>query len=358
MGLRKWGGLRTWGDAESVPIGTVTIGTVSATQATAQVNFSYSGTDETGYKYRLNSGTPIDINSTNPFTIPNLTAGTQYTVEVVAYNATGDGNYSALTSFTTEAEPVSPIGTITFGSISVTESTASVPFSYNAADETGYEYQLGSGAIISATSPISLSGLTDGTLYAIKVRAINATGSGDWYSDNFTTETAQSIPVGTVTIGAIAVTQTSAQVNFTYSNTDATGYKYRLNNGLAIDINNTNPFTITGLTSDTSYTVEVLAYNAVGDGSYSAASSFTTEAEVVITSNIYILDQKVPNGTYLGDVWNVSEGVRVGTGMQSFVFLDGESTLAVPLPVNTEYQYLIKGDNPRATGIADFGFTI
>lgn len=177
-----------------------------------------------------------------------------------------------------------PVGVITFGVVSVTEDTTSVPFSYDASDESGYEYQLDGGAITSATSPISLTGLTGDTSYTIKVRAINASGSGDWFSESFTTEAATVTPVvpqGTVTVGTVIPTRTTVEVNFTYSDTDTSGYKYRLNSGSPVDIGTTNPFTISGLTADTNYSIEVLAYNATGDGSYSVASNFTTEADVV-----------------------------------------------------------------------------
>lgn len=85
-------------------------------------------------------------------------------------------------------------------------------------------------------------------------------------------------PSGTVTIGTITPSSTSASVPYTYSASDQTGFEYRLNGGTAASIG-ASPATISGLTAGTPYSLEVRAINAAGAGAWSAAANFTTEAE-------------------------------------------------------------------------------
>lgn len=108
MALNKWGGLNKWGDIAQPPIGLISIDSTITTATTARVNYSYNDTDETGFKYRLDNGSPIDIGTTNPFTIYGLDAETEYSVELLAYNASGDGNYQSPTVFNTQEANVTP----------------------------------------------------------------------------------------------------------------------------------------------------------------------------------------------------------------------------------------------------------
>lgn len=85
-------------------------------------------------------------------------------------------------------------------------------------------------------------------------------------------------PSGTVTIGTITPSTTSASVPYSYSAGDATGFEYRLGGGTAASIG-ASPATISGLTASTPYSLEVRAINATGAGAWSAVSNFTTEAE-------------------------------------------------------------------------------
>lgn len=84
-------------------------------------------------------------------------------------------------------------------------------------------------------------------------------------------------PTGTVTIGTITPSTTSASVPYTYSAGDATGFQYRLDGGTATSLG-ASPATISGLTASTIYSIEVRATNADGEGAWSAAANFTTSA--------------------------------------------------------------------------------
>lgn len=183
-----------------------------------------------------------------------------------------------------------PTGTVTIGSITPNSTGASVPFTYSAADQTGFEYRLNGGAAVTGTaSPQVLTGLTSSTAYTIEIRAINASGQGAWSTAaNFTTSApAAQVPQGTVTIGTVTTTQTTASVPYTYSLSDQTGFEYRLNGGSAVTAT-ASPQSLTGLTANTAYTIEIRAINATGAGTWSAVKNFTTAA--VATGTLTITD--------------------------------------------------------------------
>ena len=84
-------------------------------------------------------------------------------------------------------------------------------------------------------------------------------------------------PQGTVTISAVDPGETTAEITYSYDDTDETGFEYRIDGGTAVSIG-ASPATITGLTASTEYDIEVRAINAVGAGAWSAVSSFSTSA--------------------------------------------------------------------------------
>lgn len=181
-----------------------------------------------------------------------------------------------------------PTGTVTIGTITPNSTGASVPFTYDAADQTGFEYRINGGAAVTGTtSPQVLTGLTSSTAYTIEIRAINASGNGAWSTAaNFTTDApAAQVPQGTVTIGTVTTTQTTASVPYTYSLSDQTGFEYRLNGGASVTAT-ASPQPLTGLTANTAYTIEIRAINATGAGAWSTSAPFTTAAVPVGTITI------------------------------------------------------------------------
>jgi hypothetical protein len=81
------------------PQGTVSIANITLTDDTAVITFTYDNSDQDGFKYRLDGGSPVTI-SGSPINLTGLTGGTTYSIEIYAYNAAGDGN-STTDNFTT-----------------------------------------------------------------------------------------------------------------------------------------------------------------------------------------------------------------------------------------------------------------
>lgn len=116
-----------------------------------------------------------------------------------------------------------PTGTVTIGTITKTATTATIPYTYSAADQTGFEYRLNGGApVADAASPVDLTGLTPSTAYTIEVRAVNASGAGAWSAvANFTTDAGGDTtpPTFTVAPAVTSISTTTATVTATINET-------------------------------------------------------------------------------------------------------------------------------------------
>ena len=169
--------------AGNPPQGTVTIGTITPSPASASVAYTYSLSDQTGFEYRLDGGAAASVGA-SPATISGLTASTTYAIEIRAVNANGAGAWSASANVTTsaagDAENPTLTGSVTFASTTQTSYTAQWPAGSDNVAVTGYEYQIGStaGAWTDAGNNLSaaITGRTAGTTETVYVRAYDAAG--------------------------------------------------------------------------------------------------------------------------------------------------------------------------------------
>ena len=111
-------------------------------------------------------------------------------------------------------------------------------------------------------------------------------------------------PAGTVTISGVVATDTTAEVTFSYSDSDATGYEYRLDGGTAASLGS-SPATISSLTPNTEYDLEVRATNAYGNGSWSSVTTFGTDNPISGGGSI-------GNGTTVANLHRINVGIGVG----------------------------------------------
>ena len=169
------------------------------------------------------------------------------------------------------------------------DGSASVAFTAPGSDGgaaiTDYQYRLdGAGAWVStgsATSPVTISGLANGTPVGIQLRAVNAVGPGP--ASNTVTVTARTTPDAPVITGATAG-DGSASVAFTAPGSDGgaaiTDYQYRLNGagGWVSAGSTTSPVTVTGLTNGAPVGIQLRAVNSVGPGPASDTVTTTPTA--------------------------------------------------------------------------------
>ena len=160
------------------------------------------GSAITTYKYSFDgsSWTTRQTGTTaSPIVITGLTNGTSYNVQIKAVNANGDGTATSSTSGTPYTVPGVPTSvTATAGS-----AKASVAFTApanNGSDITGYTVSSNTGGFSATgtTSPIVVTGLTNGTAYTFTVTATNSAGSGTASSaSNSVTPTPATVSVST-----------------------------------------------------------------------------------------------------------------------------------------------------------------
>ena len=157
----------------------VTSGNTSASVAfVAPTN--NGGSAITGYTVTTNPGGITATGATSPINVTGLTNGTAYTFTVTATNAVGSSVAStpstSVTPATTPDPPTSVVATAGNASACV---TFTAPASNGGRVITGYTVTSSPGGITAtgATSPINVTGLTNGTAYTFTVIATNALGN-------------------------------------------------------------------------------------------------------------------------------------------------------------------------------------
>ena len=268
-----------------------TIVTATAGNALATVAFTLTppasdgGSPITGYTATSNPGSFTGTGTTSPITVSGLTNGTTYTFTVTATNSVGTSlPSSASNSVTPITIPYAPtIVTATAGNALATVAfTPTPPASNGGSPITGYTAISNPGSFtgIGTTSPITVSGLTNGTVYTFTVTATNSVGTS-LPSSASNSVTPITIP-GAPTIGAATAGNAQAMVAFTPTppasngGSPITGYTATSNPGSFTGTGTTSPITVSGLTNGTVYTFTVTATNAAGTGPPSGISNRVT----------------------------------------------------------------------------------
>jgi parallel beta-helix repeat protein len=258
-----------------------TIDTITPSSGSLSVNFtaaSDGGSAITNYAYSTNNGSSFTTRSpvatTSPITISPLTNGTTYNIVIRAINAAGNGTSSSAVAAVPYTIPPAPtIGTITYPSTQ----TISVPFTQSSTGGsaiTNYEYSTDNGFTFTSagttSSPLVISNLSNGTMYTVKLRAINAAGTGT--SSVAKTATPRTEP-GAIVATVTANTTTTISFSWPTPSVEYSGvltYKISLNGAAPVTISSgittdatTTYYTRPSLVAGTAYFVYFTATNGV-----------------------------------------------------------------------------------------------
>jgi hypothetical protein len=209
----------------------------------------------------------------------------------VAVATTGTDNRVMTSSYNTVANPP-VITSITEGSNSVSVAFTQ-PASVYAPAVSNYEYSTDNGSTwttrdpISTSSPITISGLNEATVYAIRIRAINTVGTScESSAESATTLSLPSAPTNLVASGI----NTGGIIQFTAPARDGgqsiTNYEYSTDGGATwitpSPAITSSPLIISsGLINCTPYQVKIRAVNSVGSGAASAAVTLTPSTSTI-----------------------------------------------------------------------------
>jgi len=264
-----WGMSLFWSDITTGTPGSLPAAPTNLTAAAGNMTLTVSWTAATGatsheLRYGETSGSGTWETATSPKTLTGLNNGTMYYVQVRGKNAAGEGTHAETTG-TPLALPAAPTNlTAAAGNMMLTVDWTAAPgaTSHEIAYVEGTSEPDNWGDTTTNTSH-TLTGLTNGTLYTVRVRGKNTAGTGD-YHETTGTPTAATTPAPTNVVakpyldGQLEVTWTPAE-NATkhqvrYGTTSGSG-TWKDSTAGTPDL----PHKITGLTNGTMYYVGVRA---------------------------------------------------------------------------------------------------
>jgi prepilin-type N-terminal cleavage/methylation domain-containing protein len=271
-------------------------GVTGTSGQSAQVPVSWTAPVSTGgaaitsYTATASPGGATCTSAATSCTVTGLTNGTSYTFTVTATNTAGTSAASSAsasaTPYTTPSAPSitsTQSGTLSSG---IAYIYFNAPASSGGSAVTNYQYSTNGGSSwttrspASTSSPITLSGLTDGTTYSLAVRAVNAAGSGTASSNS--SQLVYTVPaVPTVSVAAgdrVAYVTWSSNGNGGSAITSAY-VQYSTNGGStwatygSVATSGSQTIYITGLErQQITYTFRVALGNSAGYGNYGAGS--------------------------------------------------------------------------------------
>jgi fibronectin type 3 domain-containing protein len=291
-----------------------------------------------------------------------LTNGTAYSYKVVAFNRTGSGPPSNAVEATPLAAPteLTAIG----GDRVITLSWRASPgaMSYAVFRRTKNSYFSRVGGPVAATTLVD-AGLTNGTPYIYRVRALTGNGGSDFSNPAFATPKTAPSPPPAAAPQNVSATPGNGQIQLSWNAvTGATDYRvFRTTNGTfsttPIATVTTPGYLNTGLVNGTTYSYRVAAHNAGGDGPFSAVVSGVPGAAPGVPTNVNasagnamvtLSWTAVGNATsynvYRSTTTNGQANPPLATGVNNPAFVDS------PVTNGTTYFYKISAVNAFGEG--------
>ena len=313
-----------------------------------------------------------DVSNVTTFSIPGLSANTTYYYRIRAYNASGAGsNSNTMLGLTLPAAPTPAAAT------SITNTTLHANWNASAS-VSGYKLDVSTDPLygsyvfgfenkdVGNVTTCTVTGLNGGLTYYYRVRAYNSSGIGA-SSGSITTRTGADPSPAPVAIDASTLAQTSFSANWNAAAT-ATGYKLDVGTDFGftnfvsgfedLNVNNVTTFSVTGLTTGTTYYFRTRSYNGTGTSSNSNVKTVltvpanpTSTAATILTETSFTANwtASLSASTYYIDVsTDPSFGSFVGVYSNNNV--GNVTTLPVTgLSTGTTYYYRVRANNASGT---------
>ena len=306
--------------------------------------------------------------STTPITVTGLTNGTSYTFSATATNSVGTSSASSASS---TIIPVTVPGAPT-GLSGVSGNTQAVisfaaPTSNGGATITSYTLTatpVSGGSAVTAsgsTTPITVTGLTNGTSYTFSATATNSVGTSS--SSSASSAVTPILPVAITTQPINLTVAQGYPASFTVAASGTVPLTYQWSkNGVAISGATSATYTIAAVATTDAGNYTVTITNAAGSVTSSAAT-LTVQAFNVLTANQNVIAGKSAafmSGVNLGSTqWQVSTDAGVTwTNLTNNSTYDGVTTNVLEiLKVTTamsknRYRYQVTINNQITTSTA------
>jgi titin len=316
------------------------------------------------------------VSATPGATVTGLDNGVEYIFRVIAVNPVGSGSTSTPLAQTPRYTPSAPT------SLTATPASSEVSLSWSAPEDDGGEpivdyvvqfYSAASGwqtvdDEVSASTSITITGLSNGTEYSFRVAAVNALGSGS-ISDTVSS-TPRTVP-GQPT--SLTATPASSEVSLSWSAPDddggneITGYFVEYHDGdeswMLVATVSSAEHVVTGLSNGTEYSFRVSTYNDAGTGPVSSTAVSTPRTTPGAPTALSVdslgdgevsLSWAAPSadgGAVVVD-YSVQYSANGGSSWSTFsdAVSDTTSVTITGLSNGTEYSFRVAAVNSAGTG--------
>lgn len=272
------------------------------------LSWTDNSADENQFEIHRDSGSGFALHDTvganvTTYSDTGLSQGTEYSYKVRAVGGGESGPFSNVVTQTTDTDPPSAITDLT-ATKDGTNPETEIDLSWtDATGETSYDvYRKTTGAftriaqgLAAGTTSYADTGLSSNTIYTYKVTAINAGGSTDSNEATETTDSFTSAP--SAPSGLTAVAQSVDQIDLSWTdNSSGTEQEdefriYRCTGGtgacdwpgeytqIATVGTDVTTYSDTGLSSNTTYSYVVTAWNSEGESAGSNEADDTTDPD-------------------------------------------------------------------------------